>query len=144
MDWAKTTTARGNEKNWRFVIWCDLYYIFDGTCGCRDTTNHNKTLKLCRICARLAFHYDLWHQNCRIFGVNLSTYVFHTFHLARRQHTDMCSRWCRVGRRWYIAYLHNLEYSVTTLRGLFYKHRLSVIPTWISNHISSKVWDEIT
>ena len=28
--------------------------------------------------------------------------------------------------------------------GPFYKHGLTLIPAWISNHMSSKVWDEIT
>ena len=26
----------------------------------------------------------------------------------------------------------------------FYYHGLSLIPAWISNHLSGKVWDEIT
>ena len=26
----------------------------------------------------------------------------------------------------------------------FYSHRLTLIPTWISNHMPNKVWDEIT
>ena len=26
----------------------------------------------------------------------------------------------------------------------FYKHGLTLIPAWISNHMPSKVWDEIT
>ena len=28
--------------------------------------------------------------------------------------------------------------------GPFYYHGLTLIPTWISNHMPSKVWDEIT
>ena len=28
--------------------------------------------------------------------------------------------------------------------GLFYQHELILIQPWISNHISSKMWDEIT
>ena len=28
--------------------------------------------------------------------------------------------------------------------GPFYKHILTLIPAWISNHIRYKVWDEIT
>ena len=28
--------------------------------------------------------------------------------------------------------------------GPFYKHGLTLIPAWISNHIHYKVWDEIT
>ena len=28
--------------------------------------------------------------------------------------------------------------------GPFYKHGLTLIPVWISNHMLSKVWDEIT
>ena len=28
--------------------------------------------------------------------------------------------------------------------GPFYKHRLTLIPAWISNHTPSKMWDEIT
>ena len=29
-------------------------------------------------------------------------------------------------------------------RDPFYKHSLTIIPTWISNHMHNKVWDEIT
>ena len=29
-------------------------------------------------------------------------------------------------------------------RGLFYQHGITSIPAWMSNRISSKVWDEIT
>ena len=28
--------------------------------------------------------------------------------------------------------------------GRFYKHGLTIIPAWISNHTPNKVWDEIT
>ena len=29
-------------------------------------------------------------------------------------------------------------------RAPFYQHGLTLIPAWISNHMPSKVWDEIT
>ena len=31
-----------------------------------------------------------------------------------------------------------------TTSGPFYLHGLTLIPAWISNHMPSKVWDEIT
>ena len=34
--------------------------------------------------------------------------------------------------------------SVTAISGSFYERRLTLTPTWISNHIHHKVWDEIT
>ena len=30
------------------------------------------------------------------------------------------------------------------IRGPFYQHVLTLIPAWRSNHMPSKVWDEIT
>ena len=33
---------------------------------------------------------------------------------------------------------------VFIIRGPFYQHGLTLIPAWISNHMPSKVWDEIT
>ena len=40
----------------------------------------------------------------------------------------------------------NCQMSCTsfTNMGTFYKHGLTLIPAWISNHIPSKLWDEIT
>ena len=36
--------------------------------------------------------------------------------------------------------LHTFQYS----SDLFYRHGLTLIPAWISNHMRTKVWDEIT
>ena len=41
---------------------------------------------------------------------------------------------------WYSA---EGRYQLTS-SGPFYKHGLTLIPAWISNHIHYKVWDEIT
>ena len=34
--------------------------------------------------------------------------------------------------------------AIRIIRGLFYKHGLTLIPAWIVNYIHYKVWDEIT
>ena len=34
--------------------------------------------------------------------------------------------------------------DITEFRGPFYQHGLTLIPTWVSNYMSSKVWGEIT
>ena len=34
--------------------------------------------------------------------------------------------------------------NVCTTSGPFYQHGLTLIPSWISNHTPSKLWDEIT
>ena len=47
----------------------------------------------------------------------------------------------------YTEKLHGVHFTVLFpkyLRGPFYWHGLTLIPTWVSNHIHSKVWDEIT
>ena len=46
--------------------------------------------------------------------------------------------------RWYISFIY-LYYIATLIavRGPVYKHGLTLIPTWISNHMPSKVWYEI-
>ena len=36
------------------------------------------------------------------------------------------------------------RYTDTAARGPFYTHGLTLIPAWKSNHIPSKVWEEIT
>ena len=41
-----------------------------------------------------------------------------------------------------IMAVHIMTTVVTS--GLFYYHGLTLIPAWISNHMLSKVWDEIT
>ena len=38
--------------------------------------------------------------------------------------------------------LQQVEHLVTW--GLFYEHRLTLIPAWISKHTPSKIWDGIT
>ena len=42
----------------------------------------------------------------------------------------------------------NIQYAIGEKHfdacGTFYYHGLTLIPAWISNHMSSKVWDEIT
>ena len=41
----------------------------------------------------------------------------------------------------YFCYRHHLSRDSW---GRFYQHGLFLIPVWISNHMPSKVWDEIT
>ena len=43
----------------------------------------------------------------------------------------------------YFPLQSDISGSILTLRGPFYQHGLTLIPAWISNHIPSKVWDEI-
>ena len=43
----------------------------------------------------------------------------------------------------FTVYTCTMCYILETTLGLFYWQKLSVIPAWISNHMPSKVWDEI-
>ena len=49
---------------------------------------------------------------------------------------------------WSMSNVFNLSRAGTDLIldiiGPFYQHGLTLIPAWMSNHMTSKVWDEIT
>ena len=44
----------------------------------------------------------------------------------------------------YIIHLKLKQIFNSNSSGRFYKHGLTLIPEWISNHVLSKVWGEIT
>ena len=46
----------------------------------------------------------------------------------------------------FLAFVEGNRLSLSNLypRAPFYKHGYTLIPAWISNHMPSKVWDEIT
>ena len=47
----------------------------------------------------------------------------------------------KYGQQWQNTFFYAF---LLTVRGPFYKHELNLIPPWINNHLSCKVWDEIT
>ena len=47
----------------------------------------------------------------------------------------------KYGQQWQNTFC---DAFLLTVRGPFYKHELNLIPPWINNHLSCKVWDEIT
>ena len=55
---------------------------------------------------------------------------------------------CMINERMYIireiCFINISGAETETFQDPFYKHRLTFIPSWINNHIPSKVWDEIT
>ena len=42
------------------------------------------------------------------------------------------------------CYIWYKPFVIKYICGLFYQHGLTLIPAWISNHMPSKAWDEIT
>ena len=75
----------------------------------------------------------------KCFGNNVHTPIWcksHAYILANKMYSYVSVCWITK-----VPFLHCWH---SNIRGPFYKHGLTLIPAGISNHISSKLWDEIT
>ena len=83
-------------------------------------------------------HISKWELVCK-FGV-----IFHIFIIS-----CLCSRF-HVRNQWFFysvitfSYIKCFVHSYTVDVVFTLSYRLTLIPTWISNHIPGKVWEEIT
>ena len=96
---------------------------------------------------------SLWSRPCLIcirqIDVNIFVHIWYPimewFEFANDFKLKICVFRCRILSFLFVyAIFPFVQQSWYTISGPFYQHGLTLIPTWISNHIHYNVWDEIT
>ena len=77
-----------------------------------------------------------WELNQHLYELLLNNTLSMLYNYMFVFSINKCVKWWRI-------YMVDCEFYLLSSSGPFYSHGLTLIPAWISNHMPSKMWDEI-